>query len=53
MTHLINDKYESGEWPRDFSEVTMVALNLKPNARKCSDHRTISLIEHAAKVVAL
>jgi hypothetical protein len=29
----------------------MVALK-KPKARKCTDHRTISLIAHAAKVVA-
>jgi hypothetical protein len=51
LTELINDIYESEEWPRDFTEVTMVALKKKPKARKCTDHRTISLIACAAKVV--
>jgi hypothetical protein len=52
LTQLINNIYESGEWPKDFTEVTMVALKKKPKARKCTDHRTISLTAHAAKVVA-
>jgi hypothetical protein len=30
----------------------MVALKKKPRARKCTDHRKISLIAHAVKVVA-
>jgi hypothetical protein len=30
----------------------MVALKKKPKARKCTDHCTISLIAHVAKVVA-
>jgi len=30
----------------------MIALKKKPQAAKCSDHRTISLIAHTAKVVA-
>ena len=33
-------------------EVTMTALKKKPQASKCSDHRTISLIAHTAKIVA-
>jgi hypothetical protein len=52
LTQLVHNIYESGEWPKDFTEVTMVALKKKPKARKCTDHRTISLIAHAAKVVA-
>jgi hypothetical protein len=31
--------------------VTMIALKKKPQATKCSDHRTISLIAHTAKIV--
>jgi hypothetical protein len=52
LTQLINNTYESGEWPKDFTEVTMVALKKKPKAGKCTDHCTISLIAHVAKVVA-
>jgi hypothetical protein len=52
MTQQINNTYKSGQWPKDFNEVIMVALKKKPKARKCTDHRTSSLIAHAAKVVA-
>jgi hypothetical protein len=52
MTKLINTIYETGEWPKDFTEVTMIALKKKPQATKCNDHRTISLIAHTAKRVA-
>jgi len=30
----------------------MIALKKKPQATKCSDHRTIRLIAHTAKIVA-
>jgi hypothetical protein len=52
LTQLINSLYESGQWPKDFTEVTMVALKKKPKATKCTDHRTMNLTAHAAKVVA-
>jgi len=52
MTKLINTIYETGEWSKDFTEVTMIALKKKPQATKCSDHRTISLIARTAKIVA-
>jgi uncharacterized Zn finger protein len=51
MTKLFNTIYETEEWPKDFTEVTMFALK-KPQATKCSDHHTISLIAHTAKTVA-
>jgi hypothetical protein len=52
ITELINSMYVTGEWPRDFIEVKMIALKKKPKTTKCSDHRTISIIAHAAKIVA-
>jgi predicted transcriptional regulator len=30
----------------------VIALKKKPQATKCIDHRTVSLIEHTAKIVA-
>jgi hypothetical protein len=39
-------------WPNDFTEVTMIALKKKTQATKCSNHRTISLISHTAKIIA-
>ena len=52
LTKLINTIYETGEWLKDFTEVTMIALKKKTQDTKCSDHRTISLIAHAAKIIA-
>ena len=52
MMKLINTIYETGEWPKDFMEVTMIALKKKPQATKCSNHHTISLIAHTAKILA-
>jgi hypothetical protein len=52
MTQLINSMYVTGEWPRHLIELTMIALKKKPKATKCSHYRTISIIAHAAKIVA-
>jgi hypothetical protein len=51
MKKLINTIYETGEWPKDFTEVIMISLKKKPQATKCSDHCAISLIAHTAKMV--
>jgi hypothetical protein len=47
----MNTIYETGEWPKDFTEVTMIALKKKTKATKCSHHRSISLIAHTAKIL--
>ena len=31
LTKLINTIYETGQWPKDFTEVTMIALKKKTN----------------------
>ena len=49
---LFNTIYETGEWPKDFTEVTMIALKKKTQATKFSDNRTISLISHTTKIIA-
>jgi len=41
ITQLINNIYETGLCPRDFSDVTMTTLK-KPKATKCSHHHTYS-----------
>jgi hypothetical protein len=40
VTELINTIHETREWPKDFTEVTMIALKKNPQATKFSDHRT-------------
>jgi hypothetical protein len=36
VTHLINHICETGERPKDFGEITLIALKKKPKAAKCS-----------------
>jgi len=52
MTELINTLHKTGERPKDFTEVTMIALKKKPQVTKCSDYHTISLITRTTKIVA-
>ena len=49
MTALVNKIYISGDWPKDFLDVTSPKKN---QAKKCSDHRTVSLISHTRNIVA-
>jgi len=42
---------ENGQWPKEFTEDTVTALEKMPKATKCSDHCTISLMVHTAKIV--
>jgi len=52
LTKLINTICETGEWPKDITEVAMIALKKKTQTTKCCDHHTISLISHTAKIIA-
>jgi hypothetical protein len=36
----IDNIYETGEWPKVFTKVAMIALKKKPKTTKSSDHRT-------------
>jgi hypothetical protein len=45
------DLQHNGECPKDITDFTMIALKKKPEATICSDHRTVSLMTHAAKRV--
>jgi hypothetical protein len=52
MKQLINNIYETGEWPKDFNHVTIITLKKKPKATTCSDHCTISLTAHIGNTKA-
>ena len=43
MTQVINNIYETGEWPMDFIEVTVTALQKNPKAAKWSNHGTVAV----------
>ena len=49
MTQLINSVCETGQWSKEFTEVSVIALKKKPKATKCSNHCTISLTAHTAQ----
>jgi hypothetical protein len=34
ITHKINNIYETGEWPKDFTEFTMTTLKKKSKRRR-------------------
>ena len=40
-----------GILPSDFTRFVMISLQKKMNAVECSDHRTISLISHASRIL--
>jgi hypothetical protein len=46
----INNLHETGNWPKDFIEVKVIALNKKLKTATCSDSRIISLIAHSPKI---
>src|SRR5215471_2717937 len=43
--------YETGRWPNDFTRLVFVPLQKKENAVDSEDHRKISLICHASKIM--
>src|SRR6478609_56263 len=51
LVELCKEMYVKGIWPSDFTKVVMIPLQKKINAVDCSDHRTISLISHALKIL--
>ena len=52
MIALVNKMLDmSGDWSKDFLDVKMIALPKKNQAKKGSNHRTISLISHTGKIV--
>jgi hypothetical protein len=49
----MNNIYETGEWPTDFIEVTVIALQKNPKTAKWSNHGTVAvrLFTHESKIV--
>ena len=51
MKDICKEIYSTGIWPEDFLKTVMIPIKKKPLAVDCSDHRTISLIAHASKIM--
>ena len=52
MLHkMCNVILRTKEWPNQWTESVLITIPKKANTKKCSEHRTISLISHASKVM--
>jgi hypothetical protein len=51
LVELCKNIYQKGEWPEDFTKAVLIPIPKKKNATACEDHRTISLITHASKIM--
>ena len=51
VLNLCNKIYKSGSLPEDFLSSIFVTMPKKAGAVECKDHRTISLISHACKIL--
>src|ERR1043165_900868 len=51
VVQLCQDIYNTGEWPEDFRQTIVIPIQKKRNAINCEDHRTISLLTHASKIL--
>jgi len=51
ITELVNGIYMTGAIPDDFKKTVMIPLPKKKHSTDCSDHRTISIITHASKIL--
>ncbi|XP_075217843.1 uncharacterized protein LOC142322649 [Lycorma delicatula] len=48
---LCNRLYSMGEWSHDFGKRLMIPILKITGTRECTEHRTLSLITHAAKTL--
>ena len=51
LTELCQHIYEKGIWPEDWTRSQLITIQKTTKAIRCEDHRTISLVSHASKVL--
>lgn len=51
LFQIISNIYETGEIPSDFRKSIIIPIPKKTTAKKCEDHRTISLLSVASKIL--
>ena len=51
MWLLCQKIWRTGEWPSDWKQSVFVPLPKKGDTMECSNHRTVSLVSHASKVL--
>jgi hypothetical protein len=48
---IIKDSYKDGRLPEDFQSSVMIVIPKKTRIEKCEEHRTLSLVSHASKIL--
>ncbi|XP_077256524.1 uncharacterized protein LOC143894254 [Temnothorax americanus] len=51
LHHICNKIWTTGDWPTEWTESIYIPLHKKRSKQKCSNYRTISLINHASKIM--
>ena len=51
LHRIIQIIWETGKWPKDWTQSTFVPIFKKGDPTVCANYRTISLISHASKVI--
>ena len=51
LTHICQRIWETKQWPQKWTQSLIIPIPKKGNSRQCQNHRTISLICHASKVL--
>ena len=51
LLSICNKIWETGEWPKPWTQSLIITLPKKGNLQVCQNYRTISLISHPSKVM--
>jgi Reverse transcriptase (RNA-dependent DNA polymerase) len=51
MIQICQDIYTTGIWPEDFLQAIIIPIKKKSGTTSCEEHRTISLLTHASKIM--
>ena len=51
LMRICNGIWQTGQWPKQWTQSVIIPLPKKGNMKECENYRTISLICHASKVM--
>ena len=51
FVELCSNIYRTGVWSEDWLESVLIPIEKKPQTTRCEEHRTISLMVYASKVI--
>lgn len=51
LYNIVNNIWQTGVWPKDWTESVILPLHKKGSTKRCDNYRTLALISHASKVL--